>query len=116
MLTGTLPRDCAAVTLSSAVPALADITPVYFGNGCFWGRQKDYVDTEQKLGRTPDQSTALVGYAGGRENSKPTCYYYNSPDTLYEKQGHAEVVQVRTVATRGLPFDHKARHRNSGTS
>ena len=71
---------------------------MYFGNGCFWGRQKDYVDTEQKMGRTPDQSTALVGYAGGRENSKPTCYYYNSPDTLYEKQGHAEVVQVRTVA------------------
>lgn len=61
---------------------------------CFWGRQKDFVDTEMQLGRDVSTSTAVVGYAGGKENSKSTCYYYNAPDTLYEKQGHAEVVQV----------------------
>lgn len=47
-----------------------------------------------QLGRDVSTSTAVVGYAGGKENSKSTCYYYNAPDTLYEKQGHAEVVQV----------------------
>ena len=61
---------------------------------CFWGRQKDFVDTEMQLGRNIGTSTAVVGYAGGKQNSNNTCYYYNAPDTLYEKQGHAEVVQV----------------------
>lgn len=52
------------------------------------------MDTEMQLGRDVSTSTAVVGYAGGKENTKSTCYYYNAPDTLYEKQGHAEVVQV----------------------
>ena len=43
-----------------------------------------------------DQLAVLqVGYAGGQENTQPVCYYYNAPDNQYEKQGHAEVVQVR---------------------
>jgi peptide methionine sulfoxide reductase MsrA len=67
---------------------------VYFGNGCFWGRQKDFVDTEMKLGRGASTATAVVGYAGGQVNQKSTCYYYNAPETQYERQGHAEVVQV----------------------
>ncbi len=47
--------------------------PLYFGNGCFWGRQKDYVDTERKvLGRAPEQVTAVVGYAGGKKQGA-TC-------------------------------------------
>lgn len=37
---------------------------------CFWGRQKDFVDTEMKLGRDMRSATAIVGYAGGRENGK----------------------------------------------
>jgi hypothetical protein len=40
---------------------------VYFGNGCFWGRQKDFVDVEKSLGRSPDKVSAIVGYAGGRK-------------------------------------------------
>jgi hypothetical protein len=39
---------------------------VYFGSGCFWGRQKDFVDVEEiTLGRSDQDVTALVGYAGG---------------------------------------------------
>jgi peptide methionine sulfoxide reductase MsrA len=86
-----------AVLTISATPAAAEITPVYFGNGCFWGRQKDFIDTEMKLGRDASSSTAVVGYAGGQENGKDVCYYYNAPGTLYERQGHAEVVQVSTL-------------------
>ena len=41
--------------------------PVYFGNGCFWGRQKDYVDQERAMGRRPEQVSAVVGYAGGKQ-------------------------------------------------
>lgn len=93
----TWQRTC-AVTLGSALPAVAEITPVYFGNGCFWGRQKDYIDTEMQMGRDVGGATAVVGYAGGQENGKSTCYYYNAPDVQYERQGHAEVVQVRPGA------------------
>ena len=44
--------------------------PVYFGNGCFWGRQKDFVDAEKALGRSPEQISSVVGYAGGREQGE----------------------------------------------
>ncbi len=92
-----------AVTASLASLALSAsasdaVEPVYFGNGCYWGRQYDFVKTEQtKLGRTEKDISAVVGYAGGRKVSPSgkVCYYYtNELDTIYEKLGHAEVVQV----------------------
>jgi hypothetical protein len=46
------------------------------------------------MGRKTDQLSSVVGYAAGQQNSGNTCYYYNAPDSLYEKQGHAEVTQV----------------------
>ena len=49
-----------------AVEPSSEVTPIYFGNGCFWGRQKDFVDTEKKLGRRPEEISAVAGYAGGR--------------------------------------------------
>lgn len=66
--------------VASASPAKAEAPPttVYFGNGCFWGRQKDFVDVEQgMLKRTPEQTTAVVGYAGGRSTGPDgkVCYY-----------------------------------------
>ncbi len=51
-----------AISASKAIPET-----VYFGNGCFWGRQFDFVETEKRqLGRKPEQVSAVVGYAGGR--------------------------------------------------
>lgn len=73
------------------------IEPVYFGNGCFWGRQYDFVKAEEDMGRTGKDISAVVGYAGGRKASpsNKVCYYYTPEvDTIYEKLGHAEVVQV----------------------
>jgi hypothetical protein len=37
------------------ITAAGEPTKVYFGNGCFWGRQKEFVDLEKALGRTPEQ-------------------------------------------------------------
>jgi hypothetical protein len=54
--------DAAAASTASGAPQT-----VYFGNGCFWGRQKDFVDVEKSLGRSPDKVSAIVGYAGGRK-------------------------------------------------
>ena len=61
---------CAALLTLAALdlrPAQAEAPmPVYFGNGCFWGRQKDYVDKERAMGRKGDKVSAVVGYAGGQ--------------------------------------------------
>jgi len=86
-----------ALTVTGA-PVLAEELPdtVYFGNGCFWGRQKDFVDTEKKMGRVPESITSIVGYAGGPKAGPDgsVCYYYSDPRTVYESLGHAEVVKV----------------------
>ena len=58
---------------------------VFFGNGCFWGRQKDFVDVEMtQLGRTPSSISAVAGYAGGPYTARDgrVCYYYAPPEVL----------------------------------
>ncbi|GIL79093.1 hypothetical protein Vretifemale_8383 [Volvox reticuliferus] len=78
---------------------------VYFGNGCFWGRQKDFVDVEMKqLGRKPEQLTALVGYAAGTRTGPDgkVCYVYSDPRTHYDALGHAEVVQLGLSTDPGV--------------
>ena len=87
--------------LAAAAPG----AEVYFGNGCFWGRQHEFVQTERtQLGRTDDEVSSLVGYAGGfstKGKDGKVCYYYGSPDTVYERLGHGEV--VRTVLSDASP-------------
>ena len=76
------------------------MTYVYFGNGCFWGRQHEFVALEKDvLHRSDVEVKSLAGYAGGKrggggKNRDTVCYYYGSSDTVYERLGHAEVVQV----------------------
>lgn len=88
---------CFGTGVGAAVAGTTGIEPVYFGNGCFWGRQYDFVKAEEDMGRTGKDISAVVGYAGGRQSSpsNKVCYYYTPEvDTIYEKLGHAEVVQV----------------------
>ena len=76
------------------------MTYVYFGNGCFWGRQHEFVALEKDvLHRSDVEVKSLAGYAGGKrggggKNRDTVCYYYGSSDTVYERLGHAEVVRV----------------------
>jgi len=67
-----------AATAATVEASKAAPQTVYFGNGCFWGRQKEFVDTEKKLGRAPEQVSAVVGYAGGKQAGPggKVCYYY----------------------------------------
>ena len=67
-----------AVISSIASPTLALAAPdndvvndelidVYFGCGCFWHVQHEFVEAERKiLGRADDQITSRTGYAGGK--------------------------------------------------
>lgn len=54
----------AAVGDAAASPTSA--VPVYFGVGCFWHVQHEFVVAEQKiLSRSSNQLTSAAGYAGG---------------------------------------------------
>lgn len=67
-------------------------------------RQYDFVNTEKLLGRSADQISSLVGYAGGEQGEDgKVCYYYAPEVSVYEKLGHAEVVQVGLVTPQGPP-------------
>ncbi|EFN51097.1 expressed protein [Chlorella variabilis] len=107
-LGGAVAESVAGAVVEAAGDAVADampdgecclmqgITPVYFGNGCFWGRQFDFVNTEKALGRSAGDMSAVVGYAGGRVPSAAgkVCYYRGPAGSVYEELGHAEVVKV----------------------
>jgi peptide methionine sulfoxide reductase MsrA len=102
------PAPAAAAAAGPAEPAAATaaaVTPVYFGNGCFWGRQFDFAQLEQRaLGRP--LPSALAGYAGGRAAGPGgrVCYYYTAErGAVYEPLGHAEVVQVELAAAPASP-------------
>lgn len=97
----TAPGVGAAAGSSGAANDAASMQTIYFGNGCFWGRQKDFVEVESgQLGRSPEQLTALVGYAAGTRVGPDgkVCYYYADPRTQYEALGHAEVVRLGITA------------------
>jgi len=90
-----LADDASTSAALSKIASQTEGTAVYFGNGCFWGRQKQFFDIEtSSLGRNNQTVSATVGYAGGAQAGKDgkVCYYYAPSDTVYEKLGHAEVV------------------------
>jgi peptide methionine sulfoxide reductase MsrA len=85
--------------LITGPPAGASNNPeasVYFGYGCFWHGQYDMWKEERKLNRSIAQTTALVGYAGGKyESHDGKVCYHGLPSSSYGQLGHAEVVSVQ---------------------
>jgi len=80
-------------------PAVADndvSTTLYFGVGCFWHIQHEFVEIgEMKiLGRGPHELTSATGYAGGKTTDKDgrVCYHNIQSIADYGKLGHGEVV------------------------
>ena len=69
---------------SSSIDSSDNTTPIYFGNGCFWGRQKDFVDVEKALGRDGGKISAITGYAGGAKGAGIAhCVYGIQYRTVY---------------------------------
>lgn len=89
---------CAVISMGAPRAARAEESGVnmYFGQGCFWHVQHEFIKSEAKLGRTADNFTALSGYAGGKKvGDKGLVCYHNmafAPD--YGQMGHTEVVNV----------------------
>ena len=90
-----------------AAPAAAsavgddELVDVYFGCGCFWHVQHEFIVAEKKLlGRSNEQLTSLSGYAGGTAKDSKVCYHNMKGVQDYGKLGHAEVVGMRIPASK----------------
>ena len=66
-------QGASSTEASTSTDSSDNTTPIYFGNGCFWGRQKDFVDVEKALGRDGGKISAITGYAGGAKGAGTTC-------------------------------------------
>lgn len=75
----------------------------YFGTGCFWHIQREFVEMERRLlGRSDRQLTSRTGYAGGTEAdaSGRVCYHNLAGAPDYGRMGHAEVVGLSVPPSR----------------
>jgi peptide methionine sulfoxide reductase MsrA len=90
--------------LAAADAAVDDeMVDVYFGCGCFWHVQHEFVEAERRiLGRADAELTSRAGYAGGRAGSKDgrVCYHNARDVADYGKLGHAEVVSLRVPSSK----------------
>jgi len=89
----------AAAALLGSSASASDEPPVkvYFGAGCFWHVQHEFVKHEAvTLSRGGDQISAVSGYAGGTKlgSGDRVCYHNMQQLADYGKLGHAEVVQL----------------------
>ena len=88
----------AAIALSSTQASAEEeeLIDVYFGCGCFWHVQHEFVEAERTLLNRGDSTfTSRAGYAGGLKASDKVCYHNAKNVGDYGSLGHAEVVALR---------------------
>jgi len=96
------------VATAASLPAPSSAAPnaddddgqieVYFGCGCFWHVQHEFVEAERRLlNRSDAELTARTGYAGGTKGALDgkVCYHNGKRVSDYGALGHAEVVRLR---------------------
>ena len=90
---------CSAAGFLASTPAHAlddeRLTNVYFGCGCFWHVQHEFVQAERSLlGRNDHQLTSAAGYAGGKatDSEGRVCYHNLQFVADYGRLGHGEAV------------------------
>ena len=90
-------------TVAPAVAVIDEAVDVYFGCGCFWHVQHEFVEAERKLlGRDGKALTARAGYAGGKGGAGEggsVCYHNVARKNDYGKLGHSEIVALDGVPT-----------------
>eukprot|EP00585_Thalassiosira_rotula_P012974 CAMPEP_0196132692 /NCGR_PEP_ID=MMETSP0910-20130528/2202_1 /TAXON_ID=49265 /ORGANISM="Thalassiosira rotula, Strain GSO102" /LENGTH=322 /DNA_ID=CAMNT_0041392317 /DNA_START=74 /DNA_END=1042 /DNA_ORIENTATION=- len=102
----------AATIVANTLPILPanaedDLIDVYFGCGCFWHVQHEFVEAERTiLGRADDELTSRAGYAGGKAGASngKVCYHNAQNIADYGKLGHAEVVSMRIPSSKFEEF------------
>ena len=94
--------EAPAVAAAAAVDETID---VYFGCGCFWHVQHEFVEAEKKiLKRSNADLTSRAGYAGGRAKDNLVCYHNARNVGDYGKLGHAEVVALSIPSSKFKDF------------
>jgi len=106
-----------ALGLGAAVAAAAPLSAaaaepsikVYFGAGCFWHVQHEFVLEEQSIGRRKETLTSMTGYAGGQRTGDGGAVCYHNPRGFsdYGKYGHTEVVQLEIPESQMARFSKK---------
>lgn len=84
-----------------------ELIDVYFGCGCFWHVQHEFVEAEKSiLGRSDNKVTSRAGYAGGNLGMKDgkVCYHNLAMVSDYGKLGHAEIVSLRIPSSKFKDF------------
>jgi hypothetical protein len=97
----------AADAVSSTPTTDTSPTDVYFGVGCYWHIQHEFVMAElERLGRSNKELTAYTGYAGGKSTDKEgrVCYHNMQGVADYGKLGHGEVVGMTLPADKIVEF------------
>jgi hypothetical protein len=97
----------AASVATAAAPALASDTDkdidVYFGCGCFWHAQHEFIEAERTiLGRSDSELTSRAGYAGGKGGSKNGKVCYNNGSSALRAWDTRIVHRRYRVAFRSL--------------
>lgn len=75
----------------------SELIEVYFGCGCFWHVQHEFVEAERRiLKRSDSELTARAGYAGGKAGALDgkVCYHNAANLADYGTLGHGEVVRL----------------------
>lgn len=83
---------------ANANAAEEELIDVYFGCGCFWHVQHEFVEAERRiLNRSDEELTARAGYAGGKAGALDgkVCYHNGKRISDYGPLGHGEVVSLR---------------------
>jgi hypothetical protein len=96
-----------AVVTAAAPSTDSTLQNVYFGVGCYWHIQHEFVTAEiEKLGRSNQELTAYTGYAGGKSTDKEgrVCYHNRQGVADYGKLGHGEVVGMTLPADKIVEF------------
>eukprot|EP01035_Chromulina_nebulosa_P017363 gene17363-22911_t len=81
---------------------------LYFGVGCFWHVQHEFISWERELlSRSDDQLSSIVGYAGGLDKSDPVCYHNLQSIGDYGRKGYSEAVELNLPADKIVDFTKK---------
>jgi hypothetical protein len=89
------------------VPPEVALESVYFGVGCFWHIQHEFIAAERDLlGRSDRELTSFTGYAGGNtaDTFGRVCYHNFQNVADYGKFGHGEVVGMKLPTEKIVDF------------
>jgi len=97
-LSGIVVTSFLANPMIASASSQDKLTDVYFGVGCFWHIQHEFVEAERELlKRSNLELSSLAGYAGGSKtgNDGEVCYHNMMRQADYGKLGHGEVVGLK---------------------